>query len=236
MTRCDQITRLYKQLGSLGEPRKLADVDGRSLPRRGVYFFYEDGERRSDTGVGRRVVRVGTHALGKGSRSTIGGRLAQHRGSARGGNHRSSIFRLLVGQAILSTESVGCASWGLKSERRMAAMELGRTSGDLKGEEERTEARVNALLAEMRVHVLEIDDEPGPDSLRGYVERNAIALLSNCAREPLDRCSTGWLGLKSNRPLVVSSGLWNQRHTTEYPDADFIDRLSGMIGAGLIWS
>jgi hypothetical protein len=31
-----------------------------------------------------------------------------------------------------------------------------------------------------------IDDEPGAKSLRGYVERNAIALLSNFEKEPLD--------------------------------------------------
>ena len=32
-------------------------------PARGVYFFREAGESRSDTGEGLRVVRVGTHAL-----------------------------------------------------------------------------------------------------------------------------------------------------------------------------
>jgi len=35
-----------------------------SCPKRGVYFFMENGEARSDTGSGPRIVRVGTHGLG----------------------------------------------------------------------------------------------------------------------------------------------------------------------------
>jgi hypothetical protein len=37
-----------------------------SWPRRGVYFFFENGEMRSETGTGPRVVRVGTHAMRSG--------------------------------------------------------------------------------------------------------------------------------------------------------------------------
>jgi len=33
---------------------------------------------------------------------------------------------------------------------------------------------------------LEIDDAPSAGSMRGFVERNAIALLSNLAKPPLD--------------------------------------------------
>lgn len=29
-------------------------------------------------------------------------------------------------------------------------------------------------------------DDPGPDSLRGYIERNRFALLSNHDRDPID--------------------------------------------------
>ena len=77
-------------------------------PRRGVYFFFEEGEVRSDSGSGPRVVRVGTHALTDRSKTTLWNRLAQHRGVARsgGGNHRGSVFRLLVGQALLASTVV----------------------------------------------------------------------------------------------------------------------------------
>jgi hypothetical protein len=49
---------------NIGGARKLADCSGRLIwPKRGVYFFRESGEQRFDSGVGPRIVRVGTHAL-----------------------------------------------------------------------------------------------------------------------------------------------------------------------------
>ncbi|MGH7486616.1 MAG: hypothetical protein ACREMY_13615, partial [bacterium] len=54
----------------IGGGRKLADCSGRmAWPNRGVYFFREAGEDRTDTGHGLRIVRVGTHALKTGSRT-----------------------------------------------------------------------------------------------------------------------------------------------------------------------
>ena len=41
-------------------------------------------------------------------------------------------------------------------------------------------------IAAMPFLWLDIDDEAGPNSLRGSIEGNAIALLSNYARTPLD--------------------------------------------------
>ncbi len=76
---------------------------------------------------------------------------------------------------------------------------------------------------------LAIDDEPGPNSLRGHLERNAIALLSNWGKEPLDRPSPDWLGRLCNRPLVRESGLWNQRHVNEGYDRTFLDTLERLI-------
>jgi hypothetical protein len=109
--RREHLVRFYSILGNLerkiGGARKLADCSGQMLwPQRGVYFFREQGEDRSDTGDGPRVVRVGTHALKAGSRSKLWGRLSQHRGPAKtgGGNHRGSIFRLIVGAALINRE------------------------------------------------------------------------------------------------------------------------------------
>jgi hypothetical protein len=48
----------------IGGARKLRDCSGRmAWPSRGVYFFFEPGEDRSDSGQGQRMIRVGTHAL-----------------------------------------------------------------------------------------------------------------------------------------------------------------------------
>ncbi len=72
---------------------------------------------------------------------------------------------------------------------------------------------------------LGIEDEAGPDSLRGYVERNAISLLSNFGNSPLDPPSQGWLGHFCNRERVRISGLWNSNHVDEGYDPAFLDTL-----------
>ena len=105
--RIAETLRFYTLLAEIAERtggyRRLKACNGRmSWPRRGVYFFFEDGENRNGSGPGRRVVRVGTHALTPASRTTLWSRLSQHRGSLRSGtgNHRTSIFRLIVGAAL----------------------------------------------------------------------------------------------------------------------------------------
>src|SRR5882757_6154691 len=107
MNRLADIEAFYRILAALevklGGKRMLSESTGRmNWPDRGVYFFFEPGETRSDSGEGPRVVRVGTHATTAGAKSRLSGRLSQHRGSSRtgGGNHRGSIMRLLVGVAL----------------------------------------------------------------------------------------------------------------------------------------
>ena len=105
-----------------GGYRYLATCDGRmNWPRRGVYFFFEDGEGRSKPNRGLRVVRIGTHALKAASQSSLWDRLSQHRGSSRSGtgNHRGSIFRLIVGVALARRGDTPLPpSWGVGSERK----------------------------------------------------------------------------------------------------------------------
>ncbi len=90
MSRLADLVRFYALLDRLeqrvGGTRALANLGSfRDWPNRGVYLFFEISEVRSDSGEGRRVVRVGTHALGEGSRSTLRQRLGQHRGRTSGG-------------------------------------------------------------------------------------------------------------------------------------------------------
>ncbi len=92
------------------------------------------------------------------------------------------------------------------------------------------EQAVTHYLSTMPFLWLEIDDEPGPDSLRGVIERNSIALLSNHGRTPIDPPSPEWLGYGSDRPLVRGSGLWNQRHVEEAHDPAFLGTLEMMVG------
>jgi len=225
-SRIHRLEHFYDLLGDLeqqiGGARTLSQCDGRmGWPQRGVYFFFEPGEDRSDTGSGPRVVRVGTHALKTDSGTKLWTRLSQHRGQARsgGGNHRGSIFRLIVGTALIERDGQKCPTWG---NGNSAPREV--RQGELP-----LEQAVGKVIGAMPFLWLAIDDEPGPDSLRGYVERNAIALLSNYCKEPLDPPSGNWLGRLCNRDRVRASGLWNQNHVDEQYDPAFLDTLESLI-------
>jgi len=236
MNRLEDMRRLYSLLSRLenvvGGKRSLAGLGtARDWPQRGVYFFFEAGEGRSDSGTGPRLVRIGTHALGAGAQSTLQQRLRQHGGSSNGGgNHRGSIFRLLVGEALLSRGACPSSlSWGVKGDLGKAAALLDRSRTELAALEAPIELAVSAYLRAMPFLWLSVDDEPGADSLRGVIERNSIALLSNFDRPPLDPPSDDWLGHLSGREKVRRSGLWNQRHVDEDYDPTFLDALEDMI-------
>ncbi len=223
--RKNDLVRFYELLDLLeqkvGGRLLLSECDGRtSMPSRGVYFFMEPGEHRVDTGHGLRIVRVGTHGLKLGSKSTLWGRLSQHKGttSSGGGNHRGSIFRLLVGTTIPGTSIEG-STWGQGSTAK----------GDIRLREEPAEQEVSAIVRNMPFLYLDVDDAPTPDSARGFVERHSIALLSNQGKPPLDLPSSTWRGHRCNREKVRSSGLWNQNHVDESYDPSFLQTLETLI-------
>jgi hypothetical protein len=236
MSRLTDVRRFYELLERLreliGGPWELASFGRwRALPDRGAYFFFEETELRRQSGAGLRVVRVGTHGLSAGSHSTLQQRLRQHRGLASGsGNHRGSIFRLLVGQALLARGDFGpCASWGIKSDAGKAGLALGIDREAVLVSEDEIEKAVTQYIGRMPFLWLDVEDAPGPDSLRGMIERNSIALLSNLRRTPIDPASNQWLGHFSDRALVHGSGLWNQRHVEEAHDPAFLSTLDRLI-------
>lgn len=203
----------------------------RTTPERGVYFFL-DPDEPGWRGYPR-VVRVGTHALKSGSSSTLRTRLGQHRGTQgrRSGNHRGSIFRLLVGQALIAAGEVPpCSSWGLGNTRSHAAVKLGEAEAAIKAEEEPIEMRVSAYLARLRVVCVAVSDPPGPDSVRGIIERGSIALLSEAARHGLVTGTAAWLGRWSDRPAIKASSLWNQNHVGEAWSSSFLGQLRTALG------
>ena len=240
MSRLEDTKRLYALLDQLesasGAKPHLCDLGASSRwPRRGVYFFFEPGENRSGSGDGPRLVRIGTHALGRGARSTLHQRLRQHAGRSdgNGGNHRGSIFRLLVGEALIARGDCGaCPSWGVKGDVGKAAAALAANRHDLASLERPVETAVSAWLSYIPFLWLPVDDEPGPKSLRGYIERNTIALTSRYAGDTIDPPSATWLGHFSGRSRVRLSGLWNQRHVEDAYDPAFLDVLQALIEQG----
>jgi hypothetical protein len=91
------------------------------------------------------------------------------------------------------------------------------------------EAAVSAYLGRLPFLWLSIEDDPGPGSLRGIIERNVIALASGLHEPAIDPPSPSWLGLYSGRDKVRRSGLWNQRHVGEKYVSNFLDLLEAAI-------
>lgn len=234
MGRREDLDRFYGLLGELegglGGRRTLGGCHGRmGWPGRGVYFFFEPGELREDGGA-HRVVRVGTHGLKGGSRSTLWGRLRQHRGSLGGGrpgggNHRGSVFRLHVGSAMLRREGLEgqYPTWGLGSSAKRA----------MTAHEHPIEKLVSDHIRSMPFLWLEVDDEPGPESARGHIERNAIGLISNHNKIETDRAidppSASWLGQWCSKKKIRDSGLWNSDHVNLSHKTEFLDIFTHLI-------
>ena len=230
MSRKDDLEQFYRLIAQLDEnvggKQRLANCDGcMDWPERGVYFFFATDEQRAGTDQ-LRLTRVGTHAVSEGSGTTLWNRLRTHRGALSGtyeggGNHRGSVFRKRVGEAMVERHDLhdDYPQWGDGSSARR----------DFRLEELEMERRVSDYLRELPFLWVDVDDEPGPRSDRAYLERNAIALLSNYRKAPIDPRSNRWLGTDSPSQKIRESGLWNVNHVDESYDPAFLDQLAGAI-------
>lgn len=225
----DQLYRLFAELEDrVGGMQRLRDCTGyMDWPDRGVYFFFADDDYRERSDQ-RRLTRVGTHAVSAGSGTSLWNRLRTHRGPTSGsyeggGNHRGSVFRKRVGEAMIERDEIhdGYPHWGdgysADRERRLDEYHL--------------ERRVSDYIRDLPFLWIDVDDEPGPGSDRAYIERNTIALVSNYSKDPLDRRDDTWLGHASPSEEIRESGLWNVNHVEEDYDPAFLDRLHGAIQA-----
>jgi hypothetical protein len=219
------LERFYALMARLAaapfQGRRLDECGGSDpWPSRGVYFLTEPGEYRSFALRTPRITRVGTHAISAGAKGTLWSRLRTHRGVRKGGggNHRGSIFRLHVGAALLARDGGRLDSWGVGSTA---------TAGVRLTEAEH-ERRVSSYIGRMALFWVGIPDEPGAQSARAFVERNAIALLSNHL-EPIDQPSNSWLGRSSPRAEIRRSALWNLNHVSADYDPAFLPALETFV-------
>ena len=136
-----------------------------------------------------------------------------------GGNHHGSIFRKIVGAALIEKDGLNYPTWGKGDTAPREVRKL----------EQPLERIVSTHIGEMPFLWLAVEDEAGPDSLRGYIERYTIALLSNWGKQPIDQPSSSWLGHHCNREKVRASGLWNSNHVNEDYDPAFLETLACLI-------
>jgi hypothetical protein len=230
MARENDLNRLYDLLTELEDrvdgKQRLGDCTGyMDWPERGVYFVFSRDERR-DRDNQHRLTRVGTHAVSTGSGTSLWNRLRTHRGAnsgtyGGGGNHRGSVFRKRVGESLLERHGLHdeYPHWGEGSS----------ADRDRRLSEHDHEQRVSDYIRDLPFLWIDVDDEPGPDSDRAYIERNAIALVSNFQKESLDSRRDDWLGRHSPRKEIRDSGLWNINHVEETYDPAFLDRVAEAV-------
>jgi len=230
MTRNQHLDEFYSLLSDLekavGGKRKLKDCHGRmNWPDRGVYFFFCPNETR-ESSEQLRLTRIGTHAVSEGSGTSLWNRLRTHRGAKRGtykngGNHRGSVFRKRVGEAIIQ-----------RDERQEEYPEWGDGSSagrELRLEELKMERQVSQHIRDLPFLWLRVNDKPGPESDRAIIERNVIALVSNLEKEPIDERSEDWLGYHSPVTEIQESGLWNINHVAEDYSPGFLETFASCI-------
>lgn len=215
------LSRLERGLG--GSLQGSLAAGAYKWPKRGLYIYFEPGEQRHTRSTPR-VVRIGTHAVSRGSKSDLWSRLSTHFGTNAGtGSHRSSIFRLHVGSALIakSKGKLALPSWGATSA----------TAAD-RARELALEKLTTAYIRSMSLLYLAIGDEPSPWSDRSYLERNLIATISGY-NQSTDRASSRWLGRYSPHEAVRRSYLWNVNYVAEPPDTDFTEVLEHYVGVTL---
>jgi len=214
------LDRFYKLIGiltdGLGGFRVFNKCTGKlNWPSRGVYFIFENVETRNLKPYVPRVVRVGTHCVSKNSKSSFWHRLITHRGTEDGnGNHRSSIFRLHVGKALMNKypSKFNTPSWG-----------IGQTANkEVRSTESKLETLVSDTIGKMKLLWVAIEDEASPFSDRAYIERNSIGLITALS-PPIDLPSNDWLGRYSGRKRIRDSGLWNLDFYQYEYDPAFLD-------------
>jgi len=230
MSRREDLDRFYQLMDELeaqvGGKQTLGDCDGyMDWPDRGVYFFFSPDQRRDSTDQ-LRLTRVGTHAVSEGSSTSLWDRLRTHRGALNGtyeggGNHRGSVFRKRVGEALIERHGLHdkYLVWGVGSsadrERRLDELEL--------------ERRVSEYIRDLPFLWANVPDQPSPESDRAYIERNAIALVSNYSRDSIDPRADDWLGTNCPSEEIRESGLWNVNHVDESYDPAFLNRLAEVV-------
>jgi len=210
------IKKLYDYLFELADkteqPRLLKECKkrGKYWPDKGVYFILDSSESSKTSGKNPKIVRIGTHQVRVNSKSTLWGRIKAHKGTNNeDGYHRSSVFRIHVGNAIIKKEGLKCKTWG----------EGNRTKKEIHIGEKEIEKKVSEHIGKLKVIVLSVNDEASPNSDRAKLEKNLIALIS-AKNNNSEKNSNKWLGKKSPRNEIRESSLWN----IDYVDDKFDEK------------
>ena len=208
----------------------------------GVYFFFEDGEKRR-TGADR-VVRVGTHGVDRRSTATLEDRLQRHRCGEYGKNGLySSVFFCLIASALYNKDEMNNNSkYKLNSITDQNAWNtenyVDESDKTNKADQNKIQKYQSLTSDYLKKHMtftfIQVECEASSTNDRAVIERGAIALLSNINRSDSgcdDQPSVGWLGRRAVtapghfRGTIQDSGLWNSHYVKNEPSPEDIARL-----------
>jgi hypothetical protein len=185
-----------------------------SIPRNGIYLFFEQGEDVVCGGAPRpRIVRVGSHR-GEGR---LPKRIRLHYGPQKslGGNKDLSVFRRHLGAALLARtnqDDPRVLEWFRKGGRRYREVE---------------EEVSRCLRDWFRFVCFRVDERDE----RFELEAALIGLL---ASTPMSAPSPGWLGRHAIAEPIRRTGLWNTMQTTAAPlSPQGLGRVAELIAATL---
>jgi len=141
--------------------------------------------------------------------------LKTHKGiNNGGGSHRSSVFRLHIGNALIKKNDINCNTWGIGQN----------ASKTVRNSESSIEQMVSEYIGKLGVIVLDIDDEASPQSDRSFIEKNSIALLS-AINYSFEFASNNWLGKFSIKKEIKNSSLWNVDYVDREYDDNFLKKM-----------
>lgn len=206
---------LQEQLAQLPLMRFPFSVD--TLPRNGIYVFYESGETWGHGDDRPRVVRIGTHR-----RHNFRTRIAEHYllnerkmnfDVTRPAPKDRSIFRKNLGRAMLNAANDAYLPvWDIDFTTSQAR----RTSGSLRDipkEQELERAITQRLRTQFAFRVIRVDAESDRLGTEG-LEAALIGTIAQCA---CCHPSPRWLGHHSPVNKVRASGLWLSQHLQAPP-------------------
>jgi hypothetical protein len=203
MTRCQELHEWVHTLPVFRFP-----FDAARIPRDGIYFLLEKGERAHG---GARIVRVGTHT-GKGQ---LRSRLKQHFITE---NKDRSIFRKNIGRALLARDhDPFSVSWELDLTSRKARALHGAC---LDAEKQKDVERRVSDTIQTNFSFAAIGVDTKEERLR--LESRIISTVSLCE---VCKPSVKWFGHFSPKKKIRESGLWivNELYKEPLGEDDLID-------------
>lgn len=179
-------------------PRYIYPFDKSKLPKNGVYFFFEKGEKYKQFD---RIVRIGTHDGDK----NLPSRLVEHLNDE---NKDRSIFRKNIGRAILNKNNDSFLICWEQDLTTREAKDTYSSSIDF----EKMKRIENQVSEYMRNNLSFSVFEVATKENRHYMEK---LLIERVSEEKLFSPSKDWLGNCSPEEKVRSSGMWLKQYLSK---------------------